>query len=171
MKRLVTLTLIFCAAILAYTYIPVLSKANNDGYVVKRVIDGDTLLLKKDGKEIRVRLIGVDTPESVHKDKKRNTKWGKKASKYTKSHLTGKVVYLESDTEPLDRYGRTLAYVYTDKNKKTMFNKELVKNGYARAVYYAPNGKYRTEFESLQKKAKKEKKGFWKTGYNSAFPR
>lgn len=171
MRKLVKFVLLFCAFAIAYTYVPFAFSKSDDAYVVKRVIDGDTLLVTKDGEETRVRLIGVDTPESVHQNRKRNTEWGKKASKYTKRRLTGKVVYLEMDVQALDKYGRTLAYVYTDKNKKSMFNKELVKKGYARAVYYAPNGKYKADFDSLQKKAKKEKKGFWKAGYYQAFPK
>ena len=133
-----------------------------------RVKDGDTYVVKINGTDTTVRLIGVDTPESVHSDPNRNTKWGKKVSKWVKKTLKkGTKVKLEYDKDPLDPYGRTLAYVYVDGK---MFNKTLVKKGYARAVYYAPNGKYKKTFEKLQKKAKKAKKGFWKDGYKAAFP-
>lgn len=141
-------------------------------YRVIRVIDGDTFVVKYKGKEKKVRLIGVDTPESVHKNKKKNTVWGKKAAKYTKSKLTKKNVYLEFDKSKEDMYGRLLAYVYIKSGKNTyvMYNKTLVSKGYARAAYYAPNGKYRNSFEKLQRKAKKNKKGFWKVGKKKAFP-
>lgn len=145
--------------------------AENDESVkvtVDRVVDGDTFVTYIDGEKTRVRMIGVDTPESVHADESRNTRWGKKISKWVKKQLTGKEVKLVFDKERLDQYGRTLAYVYLG---KMMFNKTLLKKGYARAVYYAPNGAHRKEFNKLQKKAKKAKKGFWKDGYYAAFPR
>jgi micrococcal nuclease len=138
---------------------------------VVRVTDGDTLVVKYNGKKHTVRLIGVDTPESVANRKDLvNTKYGKKASKYTKKKLkVGKKVYLEYDKDPTDIYGRDLAYLYMNKNKnkKTMFNNMLVKKGYARAVYYSPNGKYRTLFAKNHKKAKRLRKGFWGSGKNA----
>ena len=87
--------------------------AENDESVkvtVDRVVDGDTFVTYIDGKKTRVRMIGVDTPESVHADESRNTKWGKKISKWVKKQLTGKKVKLVFDKERLDQYGRTLAY-------------------------------------------------------------
>lgn len=147
------------------------SAPSETGYKVERVVDGDTFLISFEGEDTYVRLIGVDTPESVHKDSSRNTKWGKRASTYTTKRLTNQRVYLEFDKEQYDQYGRLLAYVYLDSAKKKMYNKELVKQGYARAAYYKPNGAHKKEFEKLQKKAKKEKRGFWKDGYKSAFPK
>ena len=134
---------------------------------VDRVVDGDTFVTYINGEKTRIRMIGVDTPESVHPDESKNTKWGKKISKWVKKQLTGKKVKLKYDKDKYDQYGRTLAYVYLG---KTMFNKTLLKKGYARAVYYAPNGKYRKAFNKLQATAKKKKKGFWKDGYSVAFP-
>lgn len=140
-------------------------------YKVKRVVDGDTLLIDYKGTDTRLRLIGVDTPESVHSDSSRNTVYGKRASDYTKKKLTGKKVYLEFDTEDTDRYGRLLAYVYTKKGKRyAMYNKTLVKQGLARAACYEPNHRYKSEFEKLQKQARKAKRGFWKAGLEKAFP-
>ena len=134
---------------------------------VDRVVDGDTFVTYIDGEKTRIRMIGVDTPESVHPNESKNTKWGKKISKWVKKQLTGKKVKLKYDKDKYDQYGRTLAYVYLG---KSMFNKTLLKKGYARAVYYAPNGKYRKTFNKLQATAKKKKKGFWKDGYSVAFP-
>ncbi|MCR5690730.1 MAG: thermonuclease family protein [Eubacterium sp.] len=143
---------------------------------VKKVTDGDTLTVTLNGNDTKIRLIGVDTPESVaskeylQRTGKKNNKWGKKASDFSKKVLKNAVVYLEYDEERVDRYGRTLAYVYIKKDgKMVMHNKTLVKKGFARAVYYAPNGKYKKEFEKLQKKAKSKKLGFWKAGYDAAF--
>lgn len=135
---------------------------------IVRVKDGDTYVIKINDKDVTVRLIGVDTPESVHHDERKNTKWGKKISKWVKKTLKkGVKVKLTYDESRTDIYGRTLSYVWVDGK---MFNKTLVKKGYARAVYYAPNGKHKKDFNKLQKKAKKAKKGFWKDGYKAAFP-
>lgn len=136
-----------------------------------RVIDGDTFVCLQKKKTFTVRLIGVDTPESVHTNKAKNTDWGRKVSQYTKKKLTGKTVYLMYDTQRTDIYGRILAYVYTKKKKTfTMFNKQLLKKGYARAICYEPNHKYKTVFARQEKQARKQKKGFWKDGYLTAFP-
>ena len=81
-------------------------------YEVVRVVDGDTIIVDIDGTETRVRLIGVDTPESVHPDDTLNSERGKIASDFTSALLTGKQVYLEYDKEMTDKYGRTLAYVF-----------------------------------------------------------
>lgn len=146
-------------------------KLTENSYTVQYVIDGDTFVISYEGKSTKVRLIGVDTPESVHSDSARNTAWGKKASRFTKKLLKGKKVSLVLDTEKTDRYGRLLAYVYFTKNgKKTMLNRYLVQKGMARAVCYEPNHKYKKAFEKAQKKAKKDKKGFWKDGLKAAFP-
>lgn len=140
-------------------------------YRIIRVVDGDTFKVRYQGKNISVRLIGVDTPESVHRDTYRNTKWGKKASQYTKKELTNQMVCLQFDSAKYDKYGRLLAYVYVkDHGKYRMYNKKLVQKGYARAVCYEPNHKYKKEFALLQKQAKKQKLGFWKDGYKKAFP-
>lgn len=125
---------------------------------VDRVVDGDTFVAKQGNKNIKVRLIGVDTPETV----KPNTPvqpYGKEASNYSKKTLTNKDVYLEYDKEKNDRYGRTLAYVWLDKDH--MYNKELVEKGLAREKYFAPNGKYRDVFKKAQNEAKKNKVNIW----------
>lgn len=133
-------------------------------YKVVRIVDGDTIVVKKNGKKIKVRFIGVDCPESVHPDSDKNVEYGKIASKYTKKKLKGKKVKLEYDKDKKDQYGRTLAYVYYGKNYKTMINKSLIKAGHAKAKYYSPNKRYKKTFEKLQKTAKANKKGLWKYG-------
>jgi len=117
-----------------------------DGYKVLRVVDGDTIVVDYNGTEEKVRMIGIDTPESVHPDSERNTAQGKKASKYTESMLEGKYVTLEFDVQERDKYGRFLAYVYL--NGK-MFNKTLLENGYAVVSTYPPNVKYVNEFVKI----------------------
>lgn len=125
---------------------------------VKRVVDGDTLVVDLNGQEERVRLIGVDTPESVHPDDTKNIEAGKIASDFTKSKLEGKEVELEFDVQERDHYGRLLAYVYLD---GVMFNKTLLEEGYARVATIPPNVKYVNDFTKIQEEARKNNKGFW----------
>lgn len=133
---------------------------SEDSYKVISVTDGDTFKINYNGKETKVRLIGVDTPESVHPDKEKNTEYGKQASNYTKSLIENKTVKLEFDVSQTDKYGRLLAYVYLENGE--MLNEKLVKEGYAKVATYPPNVKYVEKFESLQKQARENKVGFWK---------
>ena len=130
----------------------------NEYYEVKRIVDGDTIVIDYNGKQEKVRLIGVDTPESVHPDKDKNNEYGKLASKYTKSKLEGKSVALEFDVQERDKYGRLLAYVYLDGK---MFNKTLLEDGYAQVATYPPNVKYVDDFLKIEKKAKEINAGLW----------
>ena len=108
---------------------------------IVRVVDGDTFVASVNGTEEKIRLIGVDTPESVHPDKSKNTEAGEEASEYTKSMLQpGTKVWLEADSQDEDKYNRKLRYVWlqepTDSNdkeeaKSKMFNAILVENGWA----------------------------------------
>lgn len=122
---------------------------------VIRIIDGDTIEVSGD---ITVRMIGIDTPESVHPDESRNTKYGKIASEYTEMLLKDKSVQLEYDTQAADSYGRTLAYVYADGQ---MINEILLQNGIARAMVIPPNTKYADHFCELEQEAKENNIGFW----------
>lgn len=112
-----------------------------------RVVDGDTIVVLMDGKKEKVRMIGIDTPESVHHDKSRNTPMGKIASKYTKDNLEGKYVTLETDVQERDKYGRILAYVYLDDK---MFNKTLLEEGLAELMTIPPNVKYVDDFKKIE---------------------
>ena len=128
-------------------------------YKVTKIVDGDTIDVSINKRTVRVRLIGVDTPESVHPDKSMNTPEGKEASKYTKSLLKGKKVYLEYDVTNEDTYGRTLAYVYLENG--TMVNRLLLEKGMARVYTVQPNSKYADEFYEAQVTAREHKVGFW----------
>ena len=137
----------------AYTDVNALNE-----YRVVRVVDGDTFVVNFNGKDEKVRLIGVDTPESVHADSSKNTKEGILVSDYTKSKLNGKIVKLEFDVQERDKYGRLLAYVYIDGE---MYNKHLLEIGYAKIATYPPNVKYVEEFKEIQKEARENKVGLW----------
>lgn len=133
-------------------------------YPVKRVVDGDTVVIEIDGKETNVRLVGIDTPESVNFDKAKNTPEGTVASDFTKELLEGKEVYLEYDIDQFDDYSRTLAYVYLD-DKTTMVQDKLIEAGMATVMTIQPNSKYADRFYDLQTKARENLTGFWRTGF------
>lgn len=119
-------------------------------YEVIRVVDGDTIVVDIDDIETTVRLIGVDTPESVHPDSKENSEEGTEASEYTKSLLGGTSVYLEYDSFKTDSYGRTLAYVYLEDGR--MLQEVLLEEGYATVMTVEPNVKYKNKFQEKEKK-------------------
>ncbi len=140
---------------------------------VVRVIDGDTFICKlENGKKERIRMIGIDTPESrpnkkARRDAKRSgrsleeiIRMGKKATKFTKRFLKkGRRVFLEFDVERRDRYGRLLAYVWLD--KKTLFNELIIREGYATVYTKPPNVKYADRFRKAQRMAIRERRGLW----------
>ena len=133
-------------------------------YEVIRVVDGDTMVINIEGSETKVRLIGVDTPESVATgdNEYKNCEEGKVASDYTKSLIEGQKVYIEYDLNPNDDYGRTLAYVYMSDG--SMLNKVLLEKGYARMMTIQPNVRYVDDFLTIQKQAQENGVGFW-TGF------
>lgn len=114
-------------------------------YDVVRVVDGDTIIVNIDGEETKVRLIGVDTAESVHPDETKNTEIGKEASEWTSDLLTGQKIFLEYDIDKEDDYGRTLAYVYLS-DGETMVQEELLKAEMAELMTIQPNSKYANRF-------------------------
>lgn len=125
---------------------------------VTRVVDGDTMKVSVNGKEETVRLLLVDTPETVHPNKEVQP-FGPEASKFAKDMLTNQQVQLELDVSERDKYGRLLAYLHI--NGK-MFNELLLEKGLARVAYiYAPNTKHVDEFYDIQKKAQKSGIGIW----------
>ncbi len=127
-------------------------------YDVVRVVDGDTIIVSIDGNERKVRMIGIDTPESVHPDQTRNTDQGKIAADFTAELLTGKQVYLEYDTDRTDDYGRILAYVWLD---GCMVEDMLLQNGLAETMRIAPNTKYALHFSQIEQNAQENRAGFW----------
>jgi endonuclease YncB( thermonuclease family) len=163
------------ALVLAVMFYPV-SKVGFDGLIYRLggadqvyaratgVTDGDTISVKLYGQVQSVRLIGVDTPETVAPGLPVGC-FGKKASSYTKEALTGRVVRLEmprvGDSE--DAYGRTLAYVYFDADKDGshdhLFNEDLIARGLARTTTFPHT--YLREFERLREDAEARGAGLW----------
>lgn len=164
--------IIFCVSVLSVfiqssvqEFLETQAREKYEKTSVVRVVDGDTIIVKGNR---RVRLIGVDTPESVHPDKLKNTAAGQKASKYTKKLLKkGTIVYLRKDVSGTDKYGRLLRYVWLRKPKKVtkntikknMLNGILVARGYAYAKSFKPDIKYSKIFNNLQKEAEEGEKG------------
>lgn len=126
---------------------------------VVRVVDGDTIDVRVDGTEERVRLIGIDTPETV----KPNTPvqcYGPEASEHTKELLPpGTPVYLERDVVARDDYGRLLSYVF--RTDGVFVNRDLVDNGFARPLEIKPNLAYHVEFEQGAQAAQAAGLGLW----------
>jgi micrococcal nuclease len=126
---------------------------------VSRVIDGDTLEIRYgDNKKETIRLLLVDTPETVHPNMPVQS-FGPEASQYAKDMLTDKKVQIELDVSDRDKYGRLLAYVWIGDR---MFNELLLEQGLARVAYiYPPNVKYVDQFRDVQKKAQQAGLGIW----------
>jgi micrococcal nuclease len=144
--------------LLAFLFLfPLISFASD--HRVIRVVDGDTIVVDYQGTYEKVRLLCVNTPESVHPDKKQNILMGKVASDYTKSRLTGSFVDLEFEGPIRGRYGRLLCYVILD---GANFNIELVKQGLS--PYYTKYGqskKYHEEFKEAERYARHHNLNIW----------
>lgn len=163
-NKLKTLVLLLLAITLL---IPTSSfaKESAEKVTVLKVVDGDTLTVDYYGEKERDRLIGMDTPESVHPDKSKNTEEGVIASDYAKTLVQeGDTVYLVRDVSDRDRYGRLLRYVYLDESldDSAMLNRIMVEEGYANAATFPPDVKYQKEFTRLEKEARELQKGSWK---------
>ena len=128
---------------------------------VARIVDGDTIAVVRGGQEVKVRLIGVDTPETVHPSKPVEA-YGKEASRFTTNLLRGEMVYLVRDptsAETFDRYGRLLAFVYRAPDG-LFVNAEIVRQGYGHAYVQYPF-RYMEEFRALERFAREAGKGLW----------
>lgn len=136
---------------------PVNNQAGRIVTTVTRVVDGDTIVVEINGNAEKVRLIGVDTPETVHPALGEEP-YGKEASNFTKQQLTGKTVELEMDVQERDQYDRLLAYVWIDEQ---MFNEVLLSGGYAQVATFPPNVKYVDRFTAAQKAARESNLGLW----------
>jgi micrococcal nuclease len=122
------------------------------------VVDGDTIKVKVDGKSETVRLLLVDTPESVHPNKPVQP-FSKEASKHTETMLSGSDVELELGIGERDKYGRLLAYVYADGKS---VQESLLEKGLARVAYvFEPNTKYVDDYDKIQKQAQNNGVGIW----------
>lgn len=138
------------------------STKNNLCKVIK-VIDGDTVTVEIDGKKETIRLIGIDTPETVDPRKPVEC-FGIEASNKAKEILMGKSVRLEADSIVGERgkYGRLLRYIFLEDG--TNFNKMMIGEGYAYEYTYNSSYKYQNEFKQAEKEARETKRGLWGDG-------
>ena len=125
--------------------------------LVTRVVDGDTIEVRYQQQDLTVRLIGIDTPESVMPGEPVQC-YALAASRFTTNRLDGANVRLEFDVERTDKYGRTLAYVWLGRE---LFNETLVRQGYAFVTTYPPDVKYESVFLDAQRRARAESRGVW----------
>jgi len=202
MKKLLTTLSILLIATVAHTQelhheekfkisIPFGEEYDYKNIKVKRVIDGNTLLLENGE---RVRLIGIDTPESKPNDKAQRdsertgqdietiNKMGQEATEIVKQLIKpGQMVQLEFDVQERDKYGRWLAYVWVgpwahpvENSEKSnpsvvvttslLLNASIIKSGYATPMTIPPNVKYADMFKKSYEEAREYRRGLWKDG-------
>ncbi len=128
-------------------------------YLVNKIVDGDTIYLNKNDEIIKVRLIGINTPETV--DPRKSVEcYGIEAKNYLSSLLSNKWVDMETDpTQDLyDRYGRLLGYVWIDGKN---INLEMIQQGYAYEYTYKLPYKYQDQFKVAETSARNAQKGLW----------
>ncbi len=157
---LVVLTACTSAPGTAASVVPGATSRLEPNAVLEHVTDGDTIDVRVDGVDERVRLIGIDTPET----KKPNTPvqcFGPEATAFTTSLLpVGTALHLERDIEDRDVYGRLLAYAY--RSDDGMFvNLEIARRGFARVLTIAPNTAHEDEFVAATQAAAAENIGLW----------
>jgi micrococcal nuclease len=126
---------------------------------VARVVDGDTIDVIAGGARVRVRYIGVDTPETRHPAKAVQC-YGQAASAFNERLVGGQRVRLVRDVEERDRYGRLLAYVYRARDG-LFVNAELARLGYAQPLAIGPDTRYARRFARLAREARHAGRGLW----------
>ena len=136
-----------------------LSNTAPEQYVVSRVVDGDTIEVEKEGVKEKVRLIGINAPESV--DPRKTVEcFGKESSDELKTLLKGQQVKLYEDNtqDNRDKYGRLLRYVYTDDH---FINLVMIERGYAYEHTYKAPYVHQVDFRNAQKAAIEKAEGLW----------
>lgn len=161
MRRAVLLSLVL---VVGCTSAPTTTPAGDGALpanaTVVKVVDGDTIVADVDGTKERIRLIGIDTPETKKPDTPVQC-FGPEASAFTSRLLPpGTPLHLERDVEPRDKYDRLLAYVY--RAEDGMFvNLEIVRQGYARLLTFPPNVAHVDEFVAAARAAEQGDVGLW----------
>jgi micrococcal nuclease len=133
-------------------------RAADTPYRVVRVLDGDTIVVRRAGAdEETIRLLGVDTPETHHPTKPVEC-FGPEASAFTSRRLFGELVRLEPDVEERDLYDRRLAYVYA---RGERFNDVLLRRGFARLLVIEPNRAHARAMLDAELDAEQHRRGLW----------
>ncbi len=144
------LVLIVLIALMAGAYLLMIGfpPSESEEFAVEQVIDGDTIRL---GSGEKVRLIGINTPESGHP-------YYNEATEKLEDLIGDSMVTLRKDKEDKDQYGRLLRYVYVN---DTFVNLELVRSGMATSYEFEPNTKYTSDFDAAETQARNAKIGIW----------
>lgn len=129
----------------------------NTLFRVVRVIDGDTIEVWAGSTQVKVRYIGIDTPETVDPRKPVQC-FGKEAAVENKKLVEGKEVRMEKDVSETDKYGRLLRYIFVN---NIFVNDYLVRNGFAYASSYPPDIKYQEQFLQAEQEARENQRGLW----------
>lgn len=126
---------------------------------VTKVIDGDTIEIERG---LKVRYIGVDTPETV--DPRRPVQcFGKEAANKNRELVEGEVIILEKDVSDTDKFGRLLRYIYLplEDGKLLFINDYLIREGFAKASSFPPDIKYQEQFLQAEQEARNQGRGLW----------
>jgi micrococcal nuclease len=160
MRRIALFVLLLAAVVVLVAHRRDRPRATTFGRAqVVRVVDGDTIRVRLDGRTERVRYIGVDTPESVKPGTPVQC-YAKRAAAANAALVAGRSVRLVGDVEQRDRYGRLLAYVYREPDG-SFVNAQLVRDGYTRTLTTAPNVAHAHQFAQLAQTARQSGRGLW----------
>ena len=136
------------------------STSDGPNATVVRIVDGDTIVARVDGTDERIRMIGIDTPESVKQDSPVEC-YGPEASQHLKELIPpGTPVRLELDVEPRDKFDRLLAYVFRS-DDDLFVNRAMVADGYAESFVYKPNVAFTSTLQDASRAAKSAGAGLW----------
>lgn len=136
------------------------ASSRSDDATVVRVTDGDTIVVETQGGEDRVRLIGLDAPETSVGGGQAAECYGQEATRDLEAMVGSRRVKLVQDEDDRDRFDRRLSYVYRA-DDGLFVNAELVKRGSAIAIRVAPNEAHFDELRRLEEEARKDKRGLW----------
>ncbi|MCP5029865.1 MAG: thermonuclease family protein [Actinomycetia bacterium] len=127
---------------------------------VERVVDGDTLVIDFEGQRERVRLIGIDTPESVAENRPDQCYGVEASNRLTELLPAGTKIWITRDVEARDQYGRLLAYVYRTTDD-LFVNLAMVEEGYAGVFTFPPNVTFADLFVEAAARAREADLGLW----------
>ena len=139
---------------------PTMPQGIQGPYTAVKVVDGDTIHVDANGQRLKIRMIGLDTPESVDPRKPVQC-FGLEASAQAKTILGGQPVYLQTDPSQhsVDRFGRTLAYVWTESGR--LFNLDMIADGFAHEFTYDLPYRYQQDFRAAENDARTQERGLW----------
>lgn len=135
------------------------------------VYDGDTIGCDFnqnhhiDGPEERVRLLGIDAPETSHSAKNKtgvDEPYAQEAKKYLDKLAWHHTVYLQYDVKPVDKYNRKLAFVSLDEAGKDQLNAKMLESGFTKLLFIPPNGRYLNLYTKAESTAQKKHVGLWR---------